>query len=339
MLETIDSTSTGEQATATAAYSPSVTLTVLSASEFFSRTSGMAISSAFFLRSGRRSGAKHAMSAGLFTSLNMVSHTTAALRTMFTLPLTRRPRSSTGMMMESVGSSTAATYVVATSLSRHDSPSVSGFMLAEMTVSMRGATSALSITRQHSRSALVASSLIAGLGSCETSMSLVTILGSESETALADVRARAANILTAASLVCQRCSSNSLKSSGSIASTASGDRPSMSAVPASSALICTLRSLSAQRAMTVGNRVMRNDSTQRAPFSLAHLARSITPAIEPTLVALSSAAFLSATHTALQLVLSVWSRMGWASSAYLMSSGSFDILLSFGLLRARATRA
>ena len=40
--------------------------------------------------------------------------------------------------IESVGSSTAETYVVATSLSRHDSPSVSGFMFAEMTVSMSG---------------------------------------------------------------------------------------------------------------------------------------------------------------------------------------------------------
>merc|ERR1719502_972203 len=128
------------------------------------------------------SGAKHAMSFGLLTSLNMVSTTTADLRTICTLPLTLRPRMSTGMMIESVGSSTADTYVVATSLSRHDSPPVSGFMLAEMTVSMSGYTSALSITWQQLRSALMASSLIAGLGSSETSISLTTMLGSVAET-------------------------------------------------------------------------------------------------------------------------------------------------------------
>mmetsp|Transcript_46080 Transcript_46080/g.103831 ORF Transcript_46080/g.103831 Transcript_46080/m.103831 type:complete len:218 (-) Transcript_46080:254-907(-) len=217
----------------------------------------MEISSAFRARSGRISGANAAMSFGLLTSLNMVSMTTAALRTMFTLPLTRRPRSRTGMMMERVGSSTAETYVVATRRSRQASPSVSGFMFAEMTVSMSGNTSALSITRQHSRRALVASSLMATLGSCETLISLVTIEGNDIDTALEDSRASVANILTAASFVCQRCSSNSLNRSGSMASTALGERPSMSAFPASSATICTLRSLSAQRAMTVGKSVIK----------------------------------------------------------------------------------
>ena len=65
-------------------------------------------------------------------------------------------------MIERVGSSTAETYVVATSFSRHDLPSVSGLTLAEMTASISGTTSAFSITEQHSLSAAIAASLIAG---------------------------------------------------------------------------------------------------------------------------------------------------------------------------------
>mmetsp|Transcript_16738 Transcript_16738/g.54495 ORF Transcript_16738/g.54495 Transcript_16738/m.54495 type:complete len:211 (-) Transcript_16738:228-860(-) len=209
-----------------------------------------------------RSAVKTATSAGLLTSLNMVSTTTAALRCMPTLPRTLRPRSRTGMMMDRVGSSTADTYVVLTSRSRHVSPSVSGLRLAEMTASMSGMTSALSMTSQHLRSALTAASLMAGFGSCDTSISLTTTVGSSAATALVAWAASWANMLTAPSLVCQRCSSNCLKSSGSMASTASGLSASIMAAPASSALIWTARSLSATRAMTVSKRVMRKDSGQ-----------------------------------------------------------------------------
>merc|ERR1719454_739834 len=142
-------------------------------------------------------------------------------------------------MIESVASSTAETYVVATSLSRHDSPSVSGFMLAEMTVSMSGYTSALSMTVQHCLSAAIDASLIAGFGSCATSMSLTTMRGSDADTDLGAALASSANILTAESLVCQRCSSNCLKSSGSMPSTAIGASAVIMASPAASALSCT----------------------------------------------------------------------------------------------------
>ena len=103
------STSTGSHLMATSSYAPRVTFTVLSASSFFARISGIAISAALRAKSGMSSPAKEAMSFGLLTSLNIVSTTTAALRTMLTLPFTRSPRSSTGMMMERVGSSTAET--------------------------------------------------------------------------------------------------------------------------------------------------------------------------------------------------------------------------------------
>ena len=148
-------------------------------------------------------------------------------------------------MIERVGSSTAETYVVATSFSRHDLPSVSGLTLAEMTASISGTTSAFSITEQHSLSAAIAASLIAGFGSCDTSISFTTTSGSDADTDLGALRARSANICTAPSFVCQRCSSNSLKRSGIMPSTAHGLSAAISAAPAAWAAICTGRALSA----------------------------------------------------------------------------------------------
>ena len=55
------------------------------------------------------------------TGLN--PHTRPVLRTTFAFPRTRSPRIKTGTMIERVGSSTFATYVVATRRSRHTSPS------------------------------------------------------------------------------------------------------------------------------------------------------------------------------------------------------------------------
>ena len=148
-------------------------------------------------------------------------------------------------MIERVGSSTAETYVVAMSFSRHDLPSVSGLTLAEMTASISGTTSAFSITEQHSLSAAIAASLIAGFGSCDTSISFTTTSGSDADTDLGALRARSANIWTAPSFVCQRCSSNSLKRSGIMPSTAPGLSAAISAAPAAWAAICTGRALSA----------------------------------------------------------------------------------------------
>ena len=239
------STSGASHATLTASNSPTATLTVLSASAVFSRISGTAISSAFFVSSWIKSLEKKAMSAGLLTSLHIVSTTTAAIRCIPTSPRTRRPRRSTGTMIERVGSSTAETYVVATSFSRHDLPSVSGLTLAEMTASISGTTSAFSITEQHSLSAAIAASLIAGFGSCDTSISFTTTSGSDADTDLGALRARSANICTAPSFVCQRCSSNSLKRSGIMPSTAPGLSAAISAAPAAWAAICTGRALSA----------------------------------------------------------------------------------------------
>ena len=91
-----------------------------------------------------------------------------------------------------------------------------------MTSSMSGTTSALSMTEQHSLSVAVAASLMAGFGSCDTSISFTTTSGSDADTDLGALRARSANIWTAPSFVCQRCSSNSLKSSGIMPSTACG---------------------------------------------------------------------------------------------------------------------
>ena len=243
------------------------------------------------------------------------------------------------MIIDRVGSSTADTYVVATSLSRHVSPSVSGFMLAEMTVSMSGYTSALSITWQQLRSALIAASLIEGFGSCDTSISLTTMLGSVAETDLGLAAASSANMVTAASFVCQRCSSNCLKRSGSMPSTAAGLRQAIIAAPASSALICTLRSLSAARAMMDGKSVMRYGSTQSFFSALAHLQMSVTVIIAASLESLASAAFAMAVATALADALSVCSRRVFAASLHGRSSGSLDIccgLLCF--LRAREGR-
>ena len=134
----------------------------------------LAISSAFFSRSGITSAENGAMSSGSLTSLHIVSITMAALRCMLTLPRTRRPRSSTGTMIDSVGLSTLLTYVVPTRRSRHVSPSVSGLTLAEMTASMRGITSGLSMTEQQLLSATIAVSLMTAFGSLDTSISLTT---------------------------------------------------------------------------------------------------------------------------------------------------------------------
>merc|ERR1719502_383001 len=113
-------------------------------------------------------------------------------------------------MIESVGLSTLLTYVVATSLSRQDSPSVSGLTLAEITSSMSGTTSGLSMTEQQFLRQTMAVSLITGFGSCETSISFLTRVGSWAVTVLGDALASAASMRTAASFVCQRCSSNCL---------------------------------------------------------------------------------------------------------------------------------
>merc|ERR1719310_2730984 len=86
-------------------------------------------------------------------------------------------------------------------------------------------------------------------------------------------------MLTAPSLVCQRCSSK--------------------------ALIWTGFCLSAMSAMMLGKRVTRYGSTQRAFCSLLHLARSVVAPIAASLVSLTSAAFWMAVTTALAEVLSV----------------------------------
>merc|ERR1719502_1321849 len=133
-------------------------------------------------------------------------------------------------------------------------------------------------------------------------------------------------MLTAPSLVCQRCSSNCLKRSGSMPSTACSERPAISAAPAFSASICTGRCLSAQSAMMQGKSVMRYGSTHRAELSLAHLARSMNAPIAATLVSLASAALLIAVATALTEVLSVCSRSVFEASDHARSSGSLDIV-------------
>merc|ERR1719267_441895 len=69
-------------------------------------------------------------------------------------------------------------------------------------------------------------------------------------------------MLTAPSLVCQRCSSNAAKRRGSMPSTASGLSAAIIAAPAASALSWTGRCLSAQSAMIVGKIVTRYGSTQ-----------------------------------------------------------------------------
>merc|ERR1719502_1217260 len=135
-------------------------------------------------------------------------------------------------------------------------------------------------------------------------------------------------MLTAPSLVCQRCSSNCLKRSGSMPSTAYSDRPAISAEPASSALSWTGRCLSAQSAMIVGKRVMRYGSTHRAVLAFAHLARSMKASIAATLVSLASAALPMAVVTALQEVLSVCSRSVFEASDHEISSGSLDIFFA-----------
>merc|ERR1719201_2261566 len=100
-------------------------------------------------------------------------------------------------MIDSVGLSTLLTYVVPTRRSRHDSPSVSGLMLAEITSSMSGTTSGLSMTEQHDLSATIAVSLMIDFGSCDTSISLRTISGRLAVTDLGASLAHAARSLTA----------------------------------------------------------------------------------------------------------------------------------------------
>merc|ERR1719201_1416498 len=62
-------------------------------------------------------------------------------------------------------------------------------------------------------------------------------------------------MLTAPSLVCQRCSANAEKRSGNMPSTATGLSAAIIALPAASALSCTERCLSAMREQMVGKRV------------------------------------------------------------------------------------
>ena len=170
------------------------------------------------------------------------------------------------------------------------------------------------MTEQHDLSATMAVSLMRALGSCETSISLRTISGRLKVTVLGDALASAANILTAASLVCQRCSSKALKSRPSMASTETGLSAAIMASPAcaraggeagehnpevpgsrpggtledeaswtagrrgltASAASWTGFCLSAHRAMTVGKTVTRYGSVKKTPASLVHLARSST---------------------------------------------------------------
>ena len=96
-------------------------------------------------------------------------------------------------------------------------------------------------------------------------------------------------------------------------STAAGLRQAINAAPASSALICTLRSLSAARAMMDGKSVMRYGSTQSFFSALAHLQMSVTVIIAASLESLASAAFAMAVATALADALSVCSRRVFAA--------------------------
>eukprot|EP00966_Prymnesium_polylepis_P048584 1124944-Prymnesium_polylepis.1 len=81
-------------------------------------------------------------------------------------------------------------------------------------------------------------------------------------TVLGDASAIASSILTAASFVCHRCSSNCSNSSCKTPSTATGLRAPISAEPARSAACRTGRCLSAQSDMIAEKSVKMYGSTQ-----------------------------------------------------------------------------
>merc|ERR1719258_232232 len=199
--------------------------------------------------------------------------------------------------------------------------------------SRTGITSGLSITCTHDLSAARAVSLICGFGSCETSMSARTTLGRLKVTAFVFAEASDANKRTAASFVCQRCSWNWTKSSSSMASTATGLSALMMQVPASSALTWTSFCLSAHRASTLGMRATRYGSGQKAPASLAQVARSTTAAIADTFLSFSAHALLMVVETALTDFFSVSASRVAAASDHFRSSGSLEPMVDGRLER------
>ena len=96
------------------------------------------------------------------------------------------------------------------------------------------------------------------------------------------------------------------------------------AVVTSSALTWTSFCLSAHRASTLGMRATRYGSGQKAPASLAQVARSTTAAIADTFFSFSAHALLMVVETALTDFFSVSASRVAAASDHFKSSGSLE---------------
>ena len=96
------------------------------------------------------------------------------------------------------------------------------------------------------------------------------------------------------------------------------------AVVTSSALTWTSFCLSAHRASTLGMRATRYGSGQKAPASLAQVARSTTAAIADTFLSFSAHALLMVVETALTDFFSVSASRVAAASDHFKSSGSLE---------------